>query len=68
MAGFEDGPNLHSEGLAAGIALIKAGTARLALERPRLAHNAAMRAKAAVRPNMSLNPSVSRFFVLKVFL
>ncbi len=66
VARLEDGPDLHGEGLAAGVALVEADPVGLALERAGLVHNATMRADAAIRPDPSLNIGIGGGFVIEV--
>jgi hypothetical protein len=66
VAGFEDSPNLHGEGLAALVALVSANTGALAAHLGDTLYAAAMRAHGAVRPNAGFYPSVGRLFVLQM--
>lgn len=66
MAGLEDGANLYGEGLAALIALVEAQAGALAFQLSAAIHDAAMRADAALWPNMRLYELVGGFFVVKV--
>src|SRR5258705_10514720 len=55
VAGFEDGANLHGEGLAALVALVSANAGALAAHLGNALHAAAMRAYAPIRPEPSFN-------------
>src|SRR4051812_18863842 len=64
VAGLEDSSDFHSERLATGVALIDADPGALALQRPASSDNPAMRANAAIRPNVRLDESVGGFFAV----
>jgi hypothetical protein len=70
VRGLEDGPDLHSEGLAAGIALANADPGAAALERADLGFVgiAAMRAGNAICPYSGLYEPVSGGFIVKVLV
>jgi len=60
VRGLEDGPDLHGEGLPAGVALVGAKARALPLHGAGLIHDAAMRADAALRPDASFNKGIGR--------
>src|ERR1700688_4055056 len=68
MAGLEYGPDLHSEGFAALVALVGADTGGLALHWANPINPAAMRAHRALRPYAGFYPSVSGCFIVKVLV
>jgi hypothetical protein len=64
VAGLEDGSDLHGERFTAGIALIDADPGALAFERAAASDNPAMRADAAVAPDVRLNEGVGCFLAV----
>src|SRR6185437_13044185 len=66
MAILENGADLDGEGLAAGVALVQPDPIGLALERARLPHHAAMRARAAILPKPRLNVGIGGGFVVEM--
>jgi hypothetical protein len=66
MAGLEDGADLDSEGFAAGVAFVDANAGALALQRPALVNDAAVRAWPAVGPQSPLDKPISGFFAVKM--
>jgi hypothetical protein len=66
MARLKDGPNFDGEGLAAGIALIDPNAGAFALQSATFIHCTAMRANAALRPDMGLYKDICGGFIVKV--
>src|SRR5262249_44757484 len=66
VAGLEDGPDLHGEFAAAGVALVGADAGALALHLAGLADGPAVRADAASRPDARLNVFVGGFLIVEV--
>lgn len=68
VAGLENGPNLHSERLAALVALVGADPGTLALHRGNAIYAAAMGTNWTLRPNASLDPAVGSGFVVEMLV
>ena len=68
MARLENGADLHSERLAARIALVGADTGALALQGAALIDHTTVRANAPVGPHMGFYEGVGGFLVVKVLL
>ena len=66
MAGLEDGPDLHGEGLAAVVALVDADPGALALHLAILLHPATVRAYRTARPDAGFHEGVGGFLVVEV--
>ena len=66
LAVLKNGADLHGEGLAALVALVRANPGALALHLGNALHAATVRADGAVRPKARLNVSVGRFFVVEM--
>jgi hypothetical protein len=66
VRGLKNGSHPHSEGLLAGIALVKADASSFALKPANPIRATAMAANRAIRPKLALNISESRFFVLEM--
>ena len=67
MRGFEDGPDLHGERLAAFVAIVEAEAGRFALHHTeRWIDVAAMRADPAIRPKPSLDEGEGGLLIVEV--
>jgi hypothetical protein len=65
MAAFKDGADFDGKRLAASIAFPQADAGRLAAHLAAFAHNAAMRANPATRPDARFDIGVSGFFIVE---
>jgi hypothetical protein len=66
MARLKDSTDLDGERLAAGVALVDANAGALALQRPALIDDAAVRAWPAVGPQSPLDKPISGFFAVEM--
>jgi hypothetical protein len=66
VAGLEDGPDLDGERLAASVALIDPDAGAVTFQRSALVDNAAMRARAPVRPESPFHEPIGGFIAMEM--